>query len=149
MGFAEEAEQKLVRLIIENRAGCFSKIEKSIKGEMMVIKYLYTIEKTTSPKSLSEALNISSARIAVILNSLEKKDLIVRTMDPSDRRRISVELTNQGEKTAKFEMDKMRNVLIQIFIQMGETDTKHFIELVSVFLDYSRKSKMNDEGDQV
>ncbi|MGC6768966.1 MarR family winged helix-turn-helix transcriptional regulator [Enterococcus sp. LJL128] len=148
MTFAEEAEQELVRLMLQNRDGAFSKIEKSNKGENIVIKLLDRIGEPTSPKFIAESLNLSSARIAVVLGSLEKKKLIVRTMDPEDRRRINVTLTDCGKKAAHAEKKEMRDKIIKIFLQMGEEDTKKFIELTAKFVEYSRKLSLEEEGDQ-
>ncbi|MBP1045038.1 MarR family transcriptional regulator [Enterococcus sp. BWM-S5] len=148
MTFAEEAEQELVRLMLQNRNGAFSKIEKSNKGENIVIKFLARAGEPTSPKCLAESLNLSSARIAVVLGGLEKKGLIVRDMDPDDRRRINVTLTESGAKMAHAEKKEMRDKIIQIFEMMGEKDTKKFIEMTAKFVGCSQKLALKEEGDQ-
>lgn len=148
MSFAEEAEQELMRLMVQNRHSTFSRLEKSNQGESMVIKFLDRYGEPTSPKHLAESLNLSSARIAVVLGSLEKKGQIARKMDPDDRRRIHVTLTNSGKKIAKSERKDMRDKIIEIFKQMGEEDTKQFIELTAKFVDYSQKLSLKEEGDQ-
>lgn len=148
MSFAEEAEQELVRLMLQNRNGAFSKIEKSNKGESIVIKFLARSGEPTSPKHLAESLNLSSARIAVVLGSLEKKGMIVRDMDPADRRRINVTLTKCGMKMAHEEKKEMRDKIIQVFELMGEADTKTFIEMTARFVECSQKLSLKEEGDQ-
>lgn len=148
MTFAEEAEREFFRLMVENRHGAFRKIEKSNQGETVVIKFLDLLGKPTSPKHLAESLNLSSARIAVLLGSLEKKGQIVRDMDPEDRRRINVSLTKCGKKAANAEKKQMHDKIIHIFNQMGEEDTKKFVELMTKFVDYSHKLSLKEEGDQ-
>jgi len=148
MSFAEEAEQELIRLMVQNRHSAFSRLEKSNQGESIVIKFLDRYGEPTSPKHLAESLNLSSARIAVVLGNLEKKGQIAREMDPNDRRRINVTLTNSGKKVAKSEKKEMRDKIIEIFKQMGEEDTKQFIELTAKFVDYSQKLSLKEEGDQ-
>ncbi|MHC5228808.1 MarR family winged helix-turn-helix transcriptional regulator [Enterococcus sp. LJL99] len=147
MTFAEEAEQELMRLMIQNRDSAFSKLEKSNQGESMVIKFLDHANQPTSPKQLADALNLSSARIAVVLGNLEKKGQIIRKIDQEDRRRINVTLTEAGKKVAKTQKKQMRDKVIQIFEQMGEKDTEQFIELIAQFVDYSQKLTLK-EGDQ-
>jgi len=147
MTFAEEAEQELIRVMVKHRHGAFSRIEKSHQGEVMVIKYLDALNEATSPKQLAEALNLSSARIAALLGTLEKKGLVIRNMDPNDRRRISVNLTECGKTAAKTEKKEMREKVIKIFNQMGEEDTVKFVELVTKFVDYSQKLSVKEEGD--
>ncbi|EOH99226.1 hypothetical protein UAY_02003 [Enterococcus moraviensis ATCC BAA-383] len=148
MSYAEEAEQELMRLMVQNRHSAFSRLEKSNQGESIVIKFLARYGEPTSPKHLAESLNLSSARIAVVLGSLEKKGQIERKMDPDDRRRINVTLTDCGKKAAKLQKKEMRDKIVQIFKLMGETETKQFIELTAKFVDYSQQISQKEEGDQ-
>lgn len=147
MTFAEEAEQELMRLMIQNRNSAFSRLEKSNQGESMIIKFLDHANQPTSPKQLADALNLSSARIAVVLGNLEKKGQVIRKIDQEDRRRINVTLTEAGKKVAKIQKKQMRDKIIQIFEQMGEQDTEQFIGLIAKFVDYSQKITL-EEGDQ-
>lgn len=147
MTFAEEAEQELMRLMIQNRNSAFSRLEKSNQGESMMIKFLDHANQPTSPKQLADALNLSSARIAVVLGNLEKKGQIIRKIDQEDRRRINVTLTEAGKKVAKIQKKQMRDKMIRIFEQMGEQDTEQFIGLIAKFVDYSQKINL-EEGDQ-
>ncbi|HRR36018.1 MAG TPA: MarR family transcriptional regulator, partial [Clostridia bacterium] len=48
------------------------------------------------PSDLSCKSNLSKSYITAVLKSLEKKELIVRTLDASDRRRLPVRITDKG-----------------------------------------------------
>ena len=148
MTFAEEAERELMQLLVKNRHGAFSKIEKSSKGANVVIKILARMNEPTNPKHLAETLNLSTARIAAVLGNLEKRGLISRTMDPDDRRKINVSLTERGKEVAKAEKQEMRAKIVRVFELMGEEDTKKYLELTAKFVDYSTKISMEGEGDQ-
>lgn len=148
MTFAEDAEHELTQMMVKNRHGAFSKIEKSSKGANIVIKVLDRLEEPTNPKYLAEALNLSTARIAAVLGNLEKRGLILRTMDPDDRRRINVSLTESGKKIAKAEKREMRNKVVRVFEMMGEEDTRKYLELTAKFISYSKKISMEGESDQ-
>ena len=50
-------------------------------------------KKALSPSEIGEILGISRPAITAILNTLEEKELILRTMDHLDKRRILVELS--------------------------------------------------------
>ena len=50
------------------------------------------------PSELSDKLNLSKSYITAVLNSLEKKELIVRTLDTADRRRLPVLITDKGRQ---------------------------------------------------
>ena len=139
MTYAEDAERELVQLMFQNRHGAFSNI---------VIKVLDRLGEPTNPKHLADTLNLSTARIAAVLGNLEKRGLISRTMDPNDRRRINVSLTENGKKVAKAEKLEMRNKIIRVFELMGEEDTKKYLELTAKFVKYSQKLTMEGESDQ-
>lgn len=148
MTFAEEAEAELTQLMLKNRHGAFSRLEKNTKGAKIVIKLLARLNEPTNPKFIAETLNLSTARIATVLGNLEKRGLVSRTMDPDDRRRINVSLTECGKKAAKAENIEMRNKIIQVFELMGEEDTKKYLELTAKFVNYSQKLSSEGEGDQ-
>ncbi|WP_122645981.1 MarR family winged helix-turn-helix transcriptional regulator [Enterococcus mediterraneensis] len=145
MSYAEEAERKLEKLMLENRHGAFSEMEKSNRGELIVIKYLDHIDTAVSPKHLAETMNVSSARIAALLGNLEKKGQISRTIDPDDRRRIQVTLTKKGKVQAEMEKRKMQDKIIRVFKRMGEADTKKFVELAAKFIKYSHDTNKEEE----
>ena len=69
-------------------------------------------------------------------------------MDPDDRRRINVSLTEAGKKAAKSEKQEMRAKIIQVFELMGEEDTKKYLELTAKFVGYSQKLSAEGESDQ-
>lgn len=149
MTFAEEAGRELEQLMAKHhKDGPFKKIEQSHQGEKMVIKFLDFHNDTTSPKHLAEKLNLSSARIAALLNTLEKKGQITRSMDPNDRRRVSVTLTQAGKEIALAEKEKLKQRAISIFNKMGEEDTTKFMELLTIFIGYSHQTLAEEEGDQ-
>ncbi len=69
-------------------------------------------EKNTSvyPSDLSHKLNLSRSYVTAVLNSLEDRKLIERTLDTDDRRRILVCITDKGlqifEDMAKKELEQ-------------------------------------------
>ena len=46
---------------------------------------------------IQKKLNISKPAISYILNTLEKKNYIIREIDPKDRRKVSISATPEGE----------------------------------------------------
>jgi DNA-binding MarR family transcriptional regulator len=48
------------------------------------------------PKALAEALDLAPPAISHLLTELEERGLIARSLDPTDRRRVVLELTEQG-----------------------------------------------------
>lgn len=146
MSYAEQAEAKFTRLIVENRHGPFSKYEKSNRGEDIVVKFVWNSDEPISPKLIAQHLHLSSARVAAILGSLEKKGLIVRNMSATDRRRITVTLTEKGQAEAQAKVQRMKKRMIKVFEEMGEEDTEQFIQLMTKFMEIAKKLPPEKEG---
>ena len=72
-----------------------------MRGERGVLLYLYHVGHPLYPGELTEKLGLTTERIANILKVLEKGNLIVRSMDAEDRRRVRVALTPEGEAAAR------------------------------------------------
>lgn len=100
-----------------------------IKGESFLLSHLCEC-KISTPGALADALDVSPARIAAILRSLEKKNLVRRGIDFKDKRRVIVKLTEKGAQFAenlKTEIDKQATAL---FESLGESDASEFIRLM-------------------
>lgn len=65
-------------------------ISATLRGEMAVMRLLglnRNQHMQMAAGEISRQLGMTTSRIAAVLNSLEKKQLIVRRVDPKDRRR--------------------------------------------------------------
>lgn len=60
-----------------------------------VLKCIWQLD-LHNPKDIAEYLGIENSTISGILDRMEKKDLIERSISPEDRRFIHVELTKTG-----------------------------------------------------
>jgi DNA-binding MarR family transcriptional regulator len=49
-----------------------------------------------SPTTIAERLIVTTASVTSLLDTLERRGLVTRTADPSDRRRVLVALTDDG-----------------------------------------------------
>lgn len=70
------------------------------------------------PSELSDDLAVTRANISNLLNSLEKAGRIQRDFDPSNRRRILVRLTSDGE-----------DLIAKVWPVYEETITEHIGKL--------------------
>lgn len=76
-------------------------------------------------------MDISSARIAAALNSLDKKGLITRQIDTNDRRRILIELTPAGTDAAEQQSRTILEDTTKMFNLLGEQDAKEYVRITS------------------
>lgn len=114
---AEEMMACLFRLI----KSPIQKFSETAKGEMGVLGYLnYISDGTPSPTELSRAFGVSTARITIILNGLEKKGYISRASVPEDRRKVQVMLTRAGRETARQCRKEVTAAVDQLLDALGE-----------------------------
>lgn len=134
MGYEEEAVDELWRDVWCHR----SQMQRDLShgaGEIFVIRML-AHRGTMSPSQLADAMHVTTGRISAVLSALEKKGQIVRSVDPSDRRAVRVELTEAGRERGRKDMQEMRDAVCWIFSQMGERRTREFVDLVREFSIY-------------
>lgn len=92
----------LLSLLSKRRPNEFvKKANTTNRGIGAVIHYLYGKDSKVTAGDISEFLNVSTARVAVILQKMEKKGLITKTKSQQDARVTVVDLTEQGKETAQ------------------------------------------------
>lgn len=99
------------------------------KGVYFVLNYLYTHDDAAYPKELSSKMAVSSARIAALLNHMEKKKLVIRSHDPHDNRQIIVSLTQEGRSCLEAKRKQALHEAIQLFMYLGPEDAAHYLRI--------------------
>jgi len=84
---------------------------------------------------LSDQLNRPRPAITRILNALEERGLIVRTIDPDDRRSINISLTEEGGAALQKANDTILKVAERIVLSLGESETEKLIQLLGRLTD--------------
>ena len=112
------------------RSGPQKQIGKHAQGECFVLRCLARSAKPLLPSDLSSLAQSSTARIAVVLNTLEKKGYITRAIDPSDLLRVrkgsfgcEALVTDRGafhKKYPKLMVEKIHLEDIMLFVGKGE-----------------------------
>ena len=122
---------ELLEIMITIRNGS-SHFEDVAKGEPFILHYLYEQvgREHVQPSEISNETAISSARIAAVLGSLEKKGFIIRKMDTADRRKIFVSLTEKGKDAAEKHKNMIREKFTHILKQLGEHDSSEFVRIL-------------------
>jgi DNA-binding MarR family transcriptional regulator len=81
------------------------------------------------PGEISHEMNVSTARIATALNSLEKKGFISRQIDTNNRRNILVGITQAGKESAEEHRKKALKNLAEMLALLGEHDAKEHVRI--------------------
>lgn len=130
MDYTELAKQFLNHTSQFRKGHHQQKIDKTMQGEAFVIMYISRRGGGVLPGEISNKMNITSARVAAALSSLENKGLITRTMDSNDRRKILVNLTTAGEELAESYEQKALENAKQMLELLGEQDALEFVRIL-------------------
>ncbi len=118
------------------------KLDIKVDGKRFVLGCLAKNGKMKS-LDLADELKVSTARIAVIINSLEKDDLVKREKDLIDKRITYITLTDKGVVLTKNMHDKMLKTISQVMSRVGEDDLMTFIEVAKVIKEEVMKNESN------
>lgn len=80
--------------------------------------------------SLQERLGISKPGISYILGALEKKRYITREIDPSDRRKIAIRITDIGREAVEQALRRCDEAWQAFLERYGEADMRQLIGLL-------------------
>jgi DNA-binding MarR family transcriptional regulator len=101
-----------------------------IFGEKFVLRYLD--EKSGAlPGEISDAIGITTARVAATLNSLESKGLVTREIDKEDRRKIIVTITPKGKEVSSLQNKEHIDHFARVFERLGEADAREYVRLIT------------------
>lgn len=120
----------------------FNEVQEFSRGEMMALRVLEVADadgRQVTPGDLSEHLRLSTARVANLLKSLERKGLATRTHDDADRRRVFVGLTDEGRALAHKKSEEMAANADAFIRELGEDDAKELIRLLRRTIDYHKR----------
>jgi len=99
----------------------------------MLLRYLYLHDSTAI--ELSDLLGLSKSSITRMLNDLEKRKLVIRTINQDDRRKINIEVTKTGLDQLKYSTICLQESGKKIFDNLGTNAgsmLKYFNETVEI-----------------
>ena len=103
-------------------------------GEFYMLRLLMDYEKrnvNVTTKLISEYLRISKPAVSQMLNALENKELIERTINKEDRRQICITTTRKGRDLVIKQCKKHEELFSEIIKSVDEKD----IETLFVILE--------------
>ncbi|MDP4096272.1 winged helix DNA-binding protein [Paenibacillus sp. P96] len=104
------------------------------RGEMGILICLNFNKTGVTSGELSEYLSVSTGRIATALKSLEKKGLVVRRTDITDKRKVIVFITDSGKQ---FLIDRHNEGIAwteRTLRKLSEEEAKEFVRLVKIIV---------------
>lgn len=92
----EQINTLLKKMVEAKPFELFNQIDETNKGMGFILGFLYKTKGDVYSIDIANALDVSTARIAVLLKKLEASELIIKSKCSSDARKIKVSLTEKG-----------------------------------------------------
>ncbi|MGI6010311.1 MAG: MarR family winged helix-turn-helix transcriptional regulator [Ruminococcus sp.] len=121
-----------------------SALSRPAQGERNVLFFLLSVDKEILAGQIARKLNLSASRVTNILNSLVKKGLVQKRIDPTDKRHVYVSMTEEGKKYVCQKYREVISMYENVFRKLGMEDSVNYIRIVkrlSVLFDEERTKK--------
>ncbi len=106
------------------------RMDSALSGEMAVLRALVLAGGSLTPSELADHAHVSSARVANILRALEQKGCIERRHSQSDRRRVHVVLTEQGQARIEEKREEFEGHVAAFLERLGGDDGREMVRLL-------------------
>lgn len=141
MDYEALALEFMQKMYILNRERAQKQFNESMQGESFVLQFLAHQEDAVLPSEISNFMGISTARIAVTLNNLERKGMITRRIDTSDRRKILVNLTSEGRTIAQEQQQAILDSITKMITLLGEHDAREYVRITGRMAEFASQYK--------
>lgn len=121
----------LLKSLLNSEFGKKSDSEDLTMLEYALMRQFALEDDTTDLTSVREYLAVTKASVSQMLASLEKRGLLVRQIDPTNRRNLIVTLTSEGIERLRQKEFQVERRLRELLAELGETDALQFITLIN------------------
>lgn len=132
--FTSLFHSKIGKVFRKNVAGEY-RCNKNQNRSIMIIGQHGSI----SPSTLGKYLDMRKGSLTTLIDSLVKKNLVIREIDKDDRRRYLLSLTNEGKKYMEHEKEMFRKVIKELFEKLSDDEIKSFSENMSKIVETMKK----------
>lgn len=110
-------------------------IEEGYKGTFVILRIVDESDTPVVAGDLAKYMNVSTARIANALKTLEAKGYIVRTPHESDARKVEVRLTEEGKIALEKREARVMETVAAMTANLTEEENSTFFELLKKMLE--------------
>lgn len=122
--------EEFIQAMDQHRHNKPEPVSGAMRGEIAVLKLLFCAKQSLSAGYISRELDMTTSRIAAVLNSLEKKHMIERVGDAQDRRRVLVSITACGIDYCVSRREEAVSHMTALLTRLGEEDARSFVRII-------------------
>lgn len=111
-------------------------LSEYLRGECRLLFVLnVNRDQAMQPGQIAKLLNISTARVASILRTLEAKGMLVRTTCDEDKRKTFVVITDKGSEYIETKRANITGFIDRTFEKLTEEEREEFVRLTKKLTD--------------
>lgn len=99
------------------------------QGESGVLLYLLNVNSNVSQSELSEKLGVTMPRIVAVINTLQKKKLIEKNVDSTDKRKSIISITNKGKDNIIKKKKDAIKFIENVIKELDEQEIEQYIAI--------------------
>ena len=131
MATTAQIERMLAELERIHPVAFFRRMDETQAGIGAVLRLLHTSEEEITAGKISEVLNISTARVAVLIRKMAAKGLITKARSSVDARVTMVGLTELGVRTVEEMRREMYRQMGLVIDAVGEERLREFLKIAT------------------
>lgn len=131
MATTAQIERMLAELEGIHPVAFFRRMDETQAGIGAVLRLLHTSEEEITAGKISEVLNISTARVAVLIRKMAAKGLITKARSSADARVTMVGLTELGVRTVEEMRREMYRQMGLVIDAVGEERLREFLKIAT------------------
>ena len=121
-------------LMMFNKSKTFHSFQENVKSEKHCLAVIFQNSGECSPGKIAKTLDVTAARVAAILKSLESRGFIERFTDVKDKRKSLVKLTETGNDFVRQLGEMILGHAMLVVEKLGEADSIEFIRILKKIL---------------
>lgn len=106
-------------------------LEKGYKGLYVILKVIKDQNGEVIAGDISNKLNISTARVAVALKTLERKKYITKYKSSADLRKTVVRLTPLGKEVLKIREEEINSLIEALLKDLTDEEFEQLIKIIN------------------
>ena len=127
----DEASKKMLAMVLSlAKKELLDKVIKGVKGCTSILAYLEdNKEKDVLIGDIASFYNLSTARIAVAIDVLAKKEFVKKYKPIEDKRKTIVRITKEGEEFLSKAFKEVESVFVSLLKKLSEDEQAEYIRL--------------------
>lgn len=125
--FYRKLAEDFLMYMIQHTKPPFDEPTQYSRGKFGILIYLHAIRDGATSGELSQHFSVSTGRIATALKTMEKEGMLLRKSDDTDKRRVTVHITDKGRS---FLNERHQEAIAKTAEKLSQLEQDEAVELI-------------------